>query len=127
MLHCRVLVLHVVLLSHEPALLQKSVDHYPVRGHHVAPRSPGTVFVEHGFSNAQAFQCPSGVCLGVGELGAGRRRVSAPLTVYRVIVEPYLVRGRLPQPVGFEHLVDVEPEFGRRVEHGLYGMQNNNM
>lgn len=112
MLRGRVLVLHVVLLPHEPALLQQPVDHYPVRGHHVAPRPPGTVFVEHDVGYAEDFQRPPGVRLGVGELSAGRRRVSAPLTVYRVVVEPYLVRGRLPQPVGLEHLIDVEPVFG---------------
>jgi len=123
MLRGRVLVRHVVLLPHEPALLQQPVDHYPVSGHHVAPRPPGTMFVEHGIGYAEHFQRPPGIRLGVGELGAGRRWVSAPLTVYRVVVEPYLVRGCLPQPVGLEHLIDVEPVFGRRVEHGLCGMQ----
>jgi len=112
MLHRRVLVLHVVLLSHEPALLQQPVDHYPVSGHHVAPRPPGTVFVKYDVGYAKTFQRPSGVRLGVRELGASRGRVSAPLTVYRVVVEPYLVRGRLPQPVGLEHLIDVKPVFG---------------
>lgn len=102
----------LVLLSHEPALLQKPVDHYPVCGHYVAPRPPGSLFIEHGAGDAQPFQRPSGVRLGVGVLDRVGRRVSAPLAVHRVVVEPYLVLGRFLQPVGLEHPIDVEPLVG---------------
>lgn len=121
----------LVLLSHEPALLQQPVHHYPVRGHHVAPRPPKTVFVEHSLGYAQRFQHPPGVRFGVCDFhraAFGRRlhrRISAPVTVHRVVVEPALVRGRLAKPVGLEHLVDPEPVVGRRVEHGPCGYHNN--
>lgn len=106
------------LLSHEPALLQQPVDDDPVGGHHVAPGPLRPVFVEHRLGYAQRFQRPSGVRLGLGErLVAAGGRVSAPLAVHRVVVEPALVRGRLLQPVRLQHVVHVVPVVGRRVQH----------
>lgn len=109
-----------MLLSRQFVLLQQSIDYDPVRGHHVAPGSPGTVLVEHRFGYAQRFQRPSSVRLRVGRLLVRRgRRVRAPITVHRIVIEPALVRGRLAQPIGFEHLVHVQPIVGRRIQHGL--------
>lgn len=49
----RLVLLLLLLLPHEPALLQQPVDHDPIGGHHVAPRSARTVFVQHRLANAQ--------------------------------------------------------------------------
>lgn len=112
-----------LLLRHEPALLQQPVDDDAIRGHHVAPGPHRAVFVQHRFGYAQTFERPSGVRLRVGQLAllhatvVGGRRVSAPMAVHRVVVEPTLVRRCLSQPLRLQHLVDAEPVVGRRVEH----------
>lgn len=111
----------VLVLSHEPALLQQPVDHYPVRSHHVAPGPPRTLFVEHRPGYAQRLQGPSGVRLSVGQFVGPRGRVSAPKAVHRVVVEPDLVPRRFLQPVRLQYLVDPEPVVGTRVEHGSCG------